>query len=366
MKLIKSDDIYRIYSDNLKTYDKLPAGIYNVEFSKFMGMYLREHDDIHVTEKLYGPHESKVNKILNTFGKVTRNLGVIFSGAKGIGKSLSAKLLTEKAVALGYPVLLINEYLPNIPSFLDSIEQEVVVLFDEFDKTFSQIDGQPDPQNELLTLFDGMSQGKKLFVVTCNRICDLNEYLVNRPGRFHYHLRFSYPSSQEVREYMEDNVDKEYHSEIDKVVEFAGKVEINYDSLRAIAFELNLGYSFEEAIADLNIVNIKREEYTVSIVFSDNTTYVCRNHYLDMFASDDSRIWAYHKPTNAEVAVSFNTEDAKYSVEAQGYIIPKDHLELEWSDGNDNSVKKKIKDKLIDINCVVIKRKYEQDIHYSV
>ena len=42
---------------------------------------------------------------------------------------------------------------------------------------------------------------------------------------------------------------------------FSRKIDLNYDCLRAIAFELNTGISFKEAILDLNIVrdNIKRE-----------------------------------------------------------------------------------------------------------
>lgn len=43
-----------------------------------------------------------------------------------------------------------------------------MILFDEFDKTFGSIkaaDGMADPQTEMLTLFDGLSQGKKMFVM---------------------------------------------------------------------------------------------------------------------------------------------------------------------------------------------------------
>ena len=38
-------------------------------------------------------------------------------------------------------------------------------MFDEFDKTFGNIkaaDGMANPQTELLTLFDGLAQGKKV------------------------------------------------------------------------------------------------------------------------------------------------------------------------------------------------------------
>ena len=37
-----------------------------------------------------------------------------------------------------------------------------------------------DPQTELLTLFDGLAQGKKLYVITCNNLNTLSDYLVNK------------------------------------------------------------------------------------------------------------------------------------------------------------------------------------------
>ena len=136
----------------------------------------------------------------------------------------------------------------------ESIEQEVVVLFDEFDKTFDGIkvsENSASAQASMLSLFDGMSTGKKLFVITCNSLSGMNEYLLNRPGRFHYHFRFNYPTADEIREYLQDKLDKQYWEEIDKVISFSQKVDLNYDCLRAIAFELNMGDKFENAIQDL-------------------------------------------------------------------------------------------------------------------
>lgn len=43
---------------------------------------------------------------------------------------------------------------------------------------------------------------KMLSVVTCNELRKLNEYLINRPGRFHYHFRFDYPSADEIKQYL--------------------------------------------------------------------------------------------------------------------------------------------------------------------
>lgn len=274
MRIIKVGNTFRTYDDSLETFDKLPAQNYVVRFQKNSGFFLEKYADIEIKEKTYGVHMSKVEKVLKAFPKAEKNLGVILSGNKGIGKSLFAKTLAVEATKVGLPVIIVDTYIPGIASFIEEIEQEVMVLFDEFDKTFGSIkaaDGMADPQTEMLTLFDGLSQGKKMFVITCNDLNSLNSYLVNRPGRFHYHFRFEYPSDVEITEYLEDKLDKQYYSEIEKVISFAHKVDLNYDCLRAIAFELNFGEPFEIAIKDLNIINLNSIIYEVTLHLEDGS-----------------------------------------------------------------------------------------------
>ena len=268
MKIVNSGNVYSIYDDSLKTYDKLPAQAYQVNFNPRAGFSLSLYDNIEIKEKIYGVHMQKVEKVLKSFETFDRNLGVILSGDKGIGKSLFAKILSSKAIELGYPLVIVNTYYPGIADYLNSIQQKVVVLFDEFDKNFyagrDTSDSMNDPQTEMLTLFDGLSQGKKLFVITCNYINKLNDFLVNRPGRFHYHFRFEYPNADEIRMYLEDKIPENRYGEIQKVIDFSQKVKLNYDSLRAIAFELAFGEdTFGNIIKDLNILNLDEERYTI-------------------------------------------------------------------------------------------------------
>lgn len=162
----------------------------------------------------------KVDKVLSSFHCAERNLGVILSGDKGIGKSMFAKLLCIKAVEAQLPVILIDSCVPGIARFIESIEQECVVLFDEFDKTFKNTHDHDD-QSALLTLFDGTAGGKKLFIVTCNELYRLSDFIVNRPGRFHYHFRFNYPEPDDIRAYLKDKLKPEFYGEIEGVVQFA-------------------------------------------------------------------------------------------------------------------------------------------------
>ena len=270
MHIVESGKRYRIFNNAITTYDQLPPKTYRVDYDPETRIFsLLEAHDFEIPEtKIYGQHLDKVKKVLNSMDKVNRNLGVILSGDKGIGKSLFSKCLGLKARKKGIPVILVNEYHEGIANFLEEIEQTVMILFDEYDKTFDE--KKHNCQAEMLSLFDGVSAGKKLFVITCNEIQSLSQYLINRPGRFHYHFRFLYPTADEIRDYMEDKLDKQYYDEIENVIAFSVRMNLNYDCLRSIAFELNNGLKFQEAINDLNIIRISQYKNIKIIVEFEN------------------------------------------------------------------------------------------------
>lgn len=270
MHIVESGKRYRIFNNAITTYDQLPPKTYRVDYDPETRIFsLLEAHDFEIPEtKIYGQHLDKVKKVLNSMDKMNRNLGVILSGDKGIGKSLFSKCLGLKARKKEIPVILVNEYHEGIANFLEEIEQTVMILFDEYDKTFDE--KKHNCQAEMLSLFDGVSAGKKLFVITCNEIQSLSQYLINRPGRFHYHFRFLYPTADEIRDYMEDKLDKQYYDEIENVIAFSVRMNLNYDCLRSIAFELNNGLKFQEAINDLNIIRISQYKNIKIIVEFEN------------------------------------------------------------------------------------------------
>ena len=270
MHIVESGKRYSIFNNAITTYDQLPPKTYRVDYDPETRIFsLLEAHDFEIPEtKIYGQHLDKVKKVLNSMDKMNRNLGVILSGDKGIGKSLFSKCLGLKARKKGIPVILVNEYHEGIANFLEEIEQTVMILFDEYDKTFDE--KKHNCQAEMLSLFDGVSAGKKLFVITCNEIQSLSQYLINRPGRFHYHFRFLYPTADEIRDYMEDKLDKQYYDEIENVIAFSVRMNLNYDCLRSIAFELNNGLKFQEAINDLNIIRISQYKNIKIIVEFEN------------------------------------------------------------------------------------------------
>lgn len=371
MKAISTGNTYEIFDDSLKTYDKLPTQTYVVRFSKTRGFYLEKYTDIEIKEnKVYGIHLEKTQKVLNSFEKFNRNLGVILSGDKGIGKSLFAKLLAAEALKRDIPLIVVDSYIPGISSYIESIEQEVMILFDEFDKTFGEVkqnEGEASPQTYLLSLFDGVSGGKKLFVITCNEIRKLNDYLINRPGRFHYHFRFEYPSPQEIREYLEDKLSKEYYGEIDSIIAFSRKVNLNYDCLRAIAFEINMGSTFKDAIKDLNIVNMESERYNATLYFDNGMIATAKNIYVDLFAQDEvETIYLYDKYGNNFVDVSFNTSDCKFDSKKLMNVVYADDLEVSFSNDNDECEKLTSEAKAAKVEFLSLTRQHQANIHYMI
>ncbi len=284
MKIINYGNTYEIYSDDLRTFDKLPAGTYKVAFNPMSGFSLVKVDDfVTLEEKIYGNHLEKIDKVLASYDRFNRSLGVILSGDKGMGKSLFTQLLSQKAVEKELPVIMVTKAFPGVADFIESIKQECLVMFDEFEKVFSIHNEKGESQNNLLGLFDGTSQVKRLYAITVNNLRQVSEFMVSRTGRFHYHMRFDYPTATEIEIYLKDKIEEKYYGEIKHVVAFANKVKLNYDSLRAIAFELNGGSSFRAAISDLNILATDTQRYDIKVTFSDGKVTNIPGQHMNLF-----------------------------------------------------------------------------------
>lgn len=333
MKAIQTGNTFEIYDDSLRVFDTLPPNTYTVCFHKLKGFYLEKRYEISAgSEKIYGVHNEKSEKVLESFSLFKRNLGVILSGDKGIGKSLFTRLLAQKAVERGMPVLIVNEYIPGIASYLDSIRQEIMVLFDEYDKTFGGIiqeNGSANPQTELLGLFDGIASGKKLFVITCNDLNKISDYLVNRPGRFHYHFRFEYPTSVEIREYLMDNIPKEMYGQIDDVIRFGRMFDLNYDCLRSISFEISCGRSFSEAIKDLNIINVTGVKYE-AVLYFNNGYRMNRKKVQINLAEESTRIDLLTDKGNNFLDISFNPKNIIYNMEDSSQKVMPENISISY------------------------------------
>lgn len=284
--IVASGGKFRLYGDSVRTYADLPVATYTIAFSPMDGYSLRQTEPLASGEEtVYGSHHSRVQRIVTGYAAMDRSLGVILSGDKGMGKSLMLRLLAERMRDEQHlPTVLVQHDTPGLAAFLDELG-EVVIVFDEFEKIFSNEDDES--QNQFLSLFDGLSTTKRLYVLSVNELQHVSDYMLNRPGRFHYHMRFAYPEPETVATYLRDQVPGVDEEQVAEIVGFSRKYDINFDHLRAIAFELRLGESFAEVIGDLNI---KRTEHASSWVEAhikwDNGSTSVFNGRVDLFDSD--------------------------------------------------------------------------------
>jgi hypothetical protein len=304
-----------VYDSAVLAHKKLPLGTYRVCFSPLEGFSLLRIDDLTVgDERVYGGRETKVDKIFCAYAKTARSLGILLSGDKGQGKSLFLRMVAERARALGLPVILVTEDVDGLADFIDSLD-ECMVIFDEFEKVFPSRSGGDrgndgdNRQNQFLSLFDGMSSAKRIYCITVNNVMDVSTYLVNRPGRFHYHLRFDYPGPAEVREYLSDQAPNAPVAEIENAALFSQKVSLNYDHLRAIAFELNDTKAiFAEVVEDLNIKAVEPSRYFIEAVYPDGSR-ITSTESVNLFQKADAPTTLFLRGGDKLLYFSFTQKD---------------------------------------------------------
>lgn len=325
--IVASGGQIRLYDDSVQTFEELPVGTYAIEFSQMSGYSLRAVEPLGPGhEPIYGSHPSRVERILSGYRAMSRSLGVILSGDKGMGKSLMIRMLAERARDdLGLPTVLVQHSTPALASFLNELG-ECLIVFDEFEKVFApDSEGDEGAQNQFLSLFDGLSTTKRLYALSVNNLHRVSDYMLNRPGRFHYHMRFEYPDPQTVERYLRDQVPGAQPEHVDEVVDFSRKYDVNFDHLRAIAFELALGVTFSEVIGDLNIKRVSSrggDPVQARITWADGDTDVISGH-VDLFDSD--RLQAI-TDWSLDVELRFRMRDAVPSQE--GYLLPPGSFEL--------------------------------------
>ena len=93
-KIIKNGNVLRI-AEIESSFEKLPFGVYNLGLDN-SGYFLTKTSEFKFPSKIYGDL-SIVDRCIKTYENKKRNVGILLSGLKGGGKTITAKLLATKA-----------------------------------------------------------------------------------------------------------------------------------------------------------------------------------------------------------------------------------------------------------------------------
>jgi hypothetical protein len=301
---IRERNSYSVATKNSFLYeDLLPPGTYVVKFDSNRGQYILQIvDDFDISHKLYGNTVSNADRIIRTFRDRNTSTGVMLSGNKGSGKTLLAKVISKMLRDSGVPTVIINE--PHcgdtFNAFVQSIAQECMIIFDEFEKVYSN----KREQEAILTLLDGVYPSKKLFVLTLNEQSRIDTNLKNRPGRIFYMLDFSGLEVDFIREYCQENlINKDQIESICRVSRVFDS--FNFDMLKAMVEEMNrYGETVNQVMKFINtkVESMEPTEYEVSILNFEKTPE--RISLLEFNDTNPDEVFSSEMSTTSRVYVN--------------------------------------------------------------
>ena len=205
-----------------KVYDLLIKTVWGERVTKFV-----LNGEMNLPPTVYQTKKDKmfIDRVLKNFNSSEKNTaGVLLTGDKGTGKSVTAKILAEKAQL---PIIVINPDMEEkyLEEFFKEFNQPVCVLFDEVDKNFDT--------RKMLTFLDGMHKtAKKLVIMTANDEDNLSNYIKNRCSRIRYYRHYS--MLEDAKEYAELICDEKGIDNKEEIVNFIVK-NIKYPSIDNIS-----------------------------------------------------------------------------------------------------------------------------------
>lgn len=230
---ITSGNTY-ILQTQCERYSQLPNAVYSVVVHPKTGQLVltKTQDNFAFGYKIYGMDSKFINHTMKTYENTNDNLGVLLSGVKGSGKTVTAKLIANR---LKLPVLVIPaNYKEALPNFINEIKQDIIVFIDEYEKIYYQ-----DP-GALLTVMDGVLNNgfRRVFLLTTNDLA-INVNMIQRPGRIRYLKKYEDLGLDIITEIVDDML---VHPELrDTTIEFISTLDIiTVDIVISIIEEVNI------------------------------------------------------------------------------------------------------------------------------
>lgn len=253
---LKNGRFLRQVEDTTNIIPALPKKVFNMRFDPDRHeIYLEEFaDEFHFDFKIYGMESKLIEHIMKTFESTTSNLGMLFNGIKGTGKTVTAKIIANRT---NLPVILVNAPFPGLAEFIAKISCPCVLFFDEFEKNF---DTDHKEDKDLLSIMDGVfnSPHRRVFILTTNKLY-VNENLLGRPSRIRYRKSFGNLSPEVIQEYLNDNLKNEKFAP--EILEFIDTLSIStIDILKSIVDEVNI---HDTSVNDFkSFLNVEQAKYS--------------------------------------------------------------------------------------------------------
>lgn len=306
---LQSNNTYKKVEGDFSTVETVPVGIYNIGLS-MSGWYLEKYADKFTFDyKIYGLQTEFCEHVLKTYKNTKGNFGIILTGTKGTGKTVTAKILANY---FNLPVIIVKDMGDSnqaMIEYLSGFNFDCVLFFDEFEKNFS------DKDSTILQIMDGVynSGYRKIFLLTTNEMT-INENLVGRPSRIRYVRRFGNLDLKTVEEYLDDAL--EVPEARQELIDFIDTLTIStIDILKTIVNEVNI-HGIQGLMKAKEFFNVSTLEYH----------YKCYRGYCSDGIFDDENL---RKKYNIKVFIR-DVEHYMNPMLAPDFMSKKE--EEEWTD----------------------------------
>lgn len=261
-------------------YDLINGKVYDLSYDRFEGPKLKENGELNLPSKIYKSKKDEVfiERVLNYHKSSDKNTtGVMMAGIKGTGKTIMAKVLAKES---NLPIIIISSDFPasRLLPYFKKFKQEVCIILDEVEKNYCTED--------LLGFLDGVEKTcKKLVLMTCNNISEVNEYMQDRCSRIRYLRKYRNDANLEFLPMIVEDL-KIKNPE--KVIEFCKKEIklLSIDNIFAFLQEIKLLEDTNDNLDDIiSILNI--DTYSnIDISTTSNKNTNTENKKLNNFIKD--------------------------------------------------------------------------------
>lgn len=286
----------------------LEKGLYNLNFSPDIGLYLSKTDEqFNFTHKLYGVENKFINHVEKQYKNSEGNLGIILNGVKGTGKTVTSKLICNN---LELPVIIVSHYFGGLPGFINRIQQDVLILIDEYEKIYT-------PENAtVLTVMDGvLSNGhRRVFILTTNNE-RINENLIQRPGRLRYRKTYRDLPKEIVEEIVDDILLPErLHYRKDLIDYISCLKLITIDIVTAVTKEVNIHDMSPKDFKDIFNAELRGDIYDVYRVNANGVEILlqedCQPNFNFFTERSVGKQWSDHDDYSGKVKQVLGFEEA--------------------------------------------------------